>query len=121
MWYNQTSRVESPAAIQLARLGRIRMQNVDGWRALKSQASRNPFACVIPCSFLIAWGSFAAAGLAAIPPITSEGWIDGRLAFGNGYVFGTFVSPMEEPAYPYTKVCDRICRLWFDYPSPQQC
>lgn len=58
---------------------------------------------------------------AAIPPIVPEGWVDGRLAFGNGLVFGTFVSPMEEPSYPYTKVCDRICRLWFDYGSPQQC
>ncbi len=59
--------------------------------------------------------------MAAAPPIISEGWIDGRLAFGNGQVFGTFVSPMEEPSHPYTKVCDKLCRLWFDYASPQQC
>jgi hypothetical protein len=59
--------------------------------------------------------------LAVIPTITSQGWVDGRLAFGNGYVFGTFVSPMEEPNYQFNKVNDKICRIWFDYPSPQQC
>src|SRR5580765_8227743 len=73
--------------------------------------------------FLSLTTSFAVPSLsiAAIPTIVSQGWMDGRLAFGNGLVFGTFVSPMEEPIYPYTKVCDKMCRLWFDYASPQQC
>ena len=45
--------------------------------------------------------------------------IDGRLCFGNGYVFGTFVSPFEFPETPLTEVHDKIARLWLGYSTTQ--
>ncbi len=40
---------------------------------------------------------------------------DGRLCFGNGYVFGTFVGPLEYAEEPVTQVHDKISRLWLGY------
>ncbi len=45
--------------------------------------------------------------------------IDGRLCFGNGHVFGTFVSPFEFPETPVTAVHDKIARLWLGYSTTQ--
>ena len=44
-----------------------------------------------------------------------ESVIDGRLCFGNGHVFGTFVSPFEFPETPITEVHDKLARLWLGY------
>lgn len=43
--------------------------------------------------------------------------VDGRLCFGNGYVFGCFVGPLELPEKPIYKVHDKISRLWLGYSS----
>ena len=48
-----------------------------------------------------------------------EAVIDGRLCFGNGHVFGTFVSPFEFPETPITEVHDKIARLWLGYSTTQ--
>jgi len=43
--------------------------------------------------------------------------VDGRLCFGNGYIFGCFVGPLELPEKPIYKVHDKISRLWLGYSS----
>ena len=48
-----------------------------------------------------------------------ESVIDGRLCFGNGHVFGTFVGPFEFPETPVTEVHDKIARLWLGYSTTQ--
>ncbi|MHB1457486.1 MAG: hypothetical protein ACYC0V_11295 [Armatimonadota bacterium] len=44
---------------------------------------------------------------------------DGRLCFGNGYVFGTFVGPFEFAEDPVTQVHDKLSRLYLGYSSSQ--
>ncbi|MEN8228889.1 MAG: hypothetical protein ABFS38_12105 [Bacteroidota bacterium] len=43
--------------------------------------------------------------------------VDGRICFGNGYVFGCFTGPFELPENPAYKVHDKISRLWLGYSS----
>ena len=44
---------------------------------------------------------------------------DGRLCFGNGHVFGTFVGPLEFAEEPVTQVHDKLSRLYLGYSSTQ--
>ena len=67
------------------------MQCGNGMKQSKYIALRSISACVI-LSVVVGVSGPASRCMAVIPPIVSEGWIDGRLAFGNGQVFGTFVS-----------------------------
>jgi len=44
--------------------------------------------------------------------------VDGRLMFGNGYVLGAFVGPLEMPEKPIYKVHHKLTRLWMGYSTP---
>jgi len=76
----------------------------------------NRVKCLIATGALISSSAFGAAvynepGMIAPP-------VDGRLMFGNGYVLGAFVGPLEMPEKPIYKVHHKLTRLWMGYSTP---
>lgn len=75
---------------------------------------------IFPCSILLA-AMLAITAFGAVvyhEPGVIAPPVDGRLMFGNGYVLGAFVGPLEMPEKPIYEVHHKLSRLWMGYASP---